>query len=292
MKLRSCILFVFLVFSSCLVFAQQSQDTGYYRVTTQDGNEYFGRILSRDSATVVLRTDKLGDLTIRAADIKAIGPVDRTRIVKGEYWDQNPQSSRYFWAPSGYGLRKGEGYYQNVWIFFNQVSYGITNNVTIGAGIVPLFIFAGESTPVWITPKVSFPVVKDKVNLGIGAMLGTVIGEENSGFGILYGSGTFGTRDKNITFGAGWGFAGGEMTKTPTLNLSAMLRVARRWYLLTENYYIGLQEEDPVTLLSFGARYAPRNIGVDFGLFVPATGIDGWVAIPWLGICVPFGNKR
>jgi hypothetical protein len=290
MKRSPCILIILLIFSSSLAFAQQGQDTATYRVITYDGNEYFGKMVSRDSASVVLRTETLGEITIRNSVIKSIGPVNPKNIVRGEYWDLNPQSSRYFFAPNGYGLRKGQGYYQNVWIFFNQVSYGITNNITIGAGIVPLFIFAGESTPVWITPKVSFPVVKDKINLGVGAFLGTIIGEEESGFGILYGSGTFGSRDKNITIGAGWGYAGGEMTRTPTLNLSGMVRIARKWYLLTENYYFGLQDEDALTLLSFGARYAPRNIGVDFGLVVPVSTGD-WLAFPWLGICVPFGKR-
>ncbi len=64
---------------------------------------------------------------------------------------------------------------------------GVTNYFSIGAGIVPVFLFGGGATPVWITPKFSIPVVKDKFNVGAGALVGTVLGASGTGFGLLYG---------------------------------------------------------------------------------------------------------
>jgi hypothetical protein len=291
MGLKFFLLAVISCFLTVFGYAQSERDS-IYRVITNDKNEYLGRLVKRDSVSVTLMTDKLGEITIKTADIKSIMAVDTRKLVDGQYWYENPQATRYFWAPSGYGLRKGEGYYQNVWVFFNQVSYGFTDHLTVGAGIVPLFLFAGSSTPVWITPKLSIPIVKDKFNLGVGALVGTVLGEEESGFGILYGSGTVGSRDRNFTLGLGWGYAGGEFAGTPTINFSGTYRVARGWYLLTENYYFDLGDEDPFALISFGARYAARNIGVDFGLFVPIGDIGSSIFAPWLGIAVPFGKGR
>ena len=265
--------------------------TTLWRVETLDENEYIGRILSRDGETLRLETDQLGVITIRTAEIKALEPIDIGKIVDGKFWFDNPQATRYFWSPTGYGLRPGEGYYQNVWIFFNQVSIGVTENVSVGLGVVPLFLFAGASTPIWLTPKVSIPIQPERINLGAGALVGTVLGEENTGFGILYGSGTFGSRDRNVNFGLGYGYGGGEFASTPTVTLSGMLRTGRRGYLLTENYWIDAGGTT-LLLLSAGGRYVGKSFSIDYGGFVPLAGdVETFIIIPWLGISVPIGKR-
>jgi hypothetical protein len=271
-------------------YSQEKNDS-MYRVETVDGNEYIGKIISRDSEGITLLTQQLGEIKIKNADIKKMSAISGVKLHDGRLWLDNPQASKYFIAPSGYGLKKGEGYYQNVWIFFNQFSYGLTNYFSIGAGIVPLFLFAGAETPVWINPKFSIPVVKDKFNVGVGVLAGTVIGLENSGFGILYGTGTIGSRDRNMSIGLGYGFSDGGLSKSPTFTLAGMYRTGPRWYLLTENYYIGISE-DPLAVISIGARYVTRRLGIDFGLFIPfQSDMGGFVAGPWLGINVPFGKR-
>ncbi|QMU31406.1 hypothetical protein HUW48_01490 [Adhaeribacter radiodurans] len=216
--------------------------------------------------------------------------VNTKNLKNGAYWFENPQSTRYLFAPNGYGLRAGEGYYQNITVVVNQISVGITDNVSIGLGTVPLFLF-GASTPVWVLPKVSFPVVKDKFNVGAGALVGTVMGEESAGFGIVYGITTLGSRDKNISLGLGYGYAGGDWARTPTLTLSGMLRTGNRGYLLTENYLIGTADGS-IGLITFGGRRIIKKVGLDFGLVLPAgSEIDSFIAIPFLGLTVPFGQK-
>jgi hypothetical protein len=287
---NSFYLFLLLLFFTLPSSAQVQQDT-IYRFETKDGNEYFGKIISQDNEKILVKTEKLGDITLYKSDIIKMEITNDKKIQKGEYWNENPQAARYFWVPNGYGLRKGEGYYQNVWVFVNQVSYGFTDNISVGVGMVPLFLFAGAPTPVWLTPKVSFPIVKDKINVGAGALIGTVLGEDGFGFGLLYGMSTFGSRDKNFTIGVGWGYADGEMGQRPTINLSGMLRTSRNWYLMTENYYLDFGGGG-VGLISFGARRMFKKLGLDFGLFVPFSTDDiTAIAFPWLGITLPFGKK-
>lgn len=271
-------------------YAQELQDSTLYSIETDDGNEYIGKIISRDGDHITLLTDKLGEIKIFTRYITSIKEISETSFKEGRYWFENPQAARYFWAPNGYGLKKGEAYYQNVWIFFNQASVGVTDNFSLGVGMVPLFIFAGTSTPVWITPKFSIPVVKDQFNVGLGALAGTVIGEENSSFGILYGSATFGSKDKNLSIGLGYGFAGGEWANGPALNVSGMLRTGPRGYLLMEHYYLGFGEEK-LALLSFGGRRIIKKISLDFGGIIPITSDIQFIVIPWLGITVPIGKK-
>ena len=189
-----------------------------------DGNEFIGVILEQSADKIKLKTDKLGEISILRSDIKKITQLSSTQSKKGTYWLDNPQSTRYFWTPNAYSLKEGEGYYQNVWIFFNQAVYGFTDHFSGAIGTVPMFLFGGTSTPAWFTLKYSVPVVKDKFNLGAGLLAGTVIGESNSNFGIFYGISTFGTKDNNVNIGLGWGFAGGEIAKNPTVNISGMFR--------------------------------------------------------------------
>lgn len=270
-------------------FAQVKQDTSLFLIETNDGNEYIGKIISQDKESVTIQTEQLGVLTIPKASIKRMEPISKKQFVKGEYWFDNPQSTRYFWQPNGFGLKKGEGYYQNVWILFNQASVGITDNLSIGAGMVPLFLFAGAPTPIWFTPKLSIPISPDKFNLGLGGLLGTVLGEPESGFGVAYGTATIGNRNTNMSVGLGYGYLSGNWADSPMVTLSAMIRTGKRGYILTENYYIGTTEDDAL-ILFFGGRRLIKNSGIDYGLMFPAVTGGSFVAIPWLGLTIPFGR--
>jgi hypothetical protein len=267
----------------------QTDSTALTRVEMNDGNEFIGHIVSQDTSILILQTDKLGNLTFNKKDIVKITPIHTENIKKGEYWFENPQSARYLWSPNGYGLKKGEGYYQNIWVLFNQVSYGVTNYFSVGAGILPVFLFGGGATPVWITPKFSIPVVKDKFNVGAGALVGTVLGESGTGFGLLYGLTTAGSRDMNISIGVGYGVSGSGWAKSPLISLSALARTGARGYLITENYYINLDGETLV-LISAGFRWVIKKAGLDFGLVMPVAADLTFFAVPWLGITIPFGK--
>lgn len=275
---------------------EQPTESPLYLIETKDGNEFIGRIIFEDEEVVQLQTEKFGEIKISRSDIRSMRRLEGTLAQDGSIWVENPQATRYFWAPNGYGLRKGEGYYQNLWVLWNQASVGITDNISIGAGVVPLFLFAGTSTPVWLTPKVSVPIIKDRFNVGGGALVGTVVGEEDMGFGIVYGVSTLGSRDRNITFGLGYGYAAGEWAQSPMINVSGMLRISKNGYLLTENYYISLGGgNEGISILSLGGRWMIRKVGLDFGLFVPVSEdltTDSFVAFPWLGFSVPFGSVK
>ena len=266
------------------------QDTTLYKIETRDGNEFIGEIVLEDSVKIQLSTASIGLITVQKKDIKSIELIDKKQIRNDEIWFTNPQSTRYFWSPNGFGLKEAEGYYHNIWVLWNQFAYGITDNFSIGGGIIPLFLFGGAPTPLFITPKFSFPVEKDKINIGAGALIGTILGESESSFGIVYGVSTFGTPDNNVSFGLGYGFTGDGWASSPMVNFNGMFRLSDRWYFLTENYYINSGGEG-FGLLTLGGRWMIRKAALDFGLVMP-IGIDsGFVGIPWLGFTVPFGKN-
>lgn len=289
--LRLAFLLVFLILFSPFTNAQTARDSVKSQIETMDGNEYIGIILNQTPKSIRLKTEILGEISIPRSEIKRITPLSATKSKDGTYWLDNPQATRYFWAPNGYNLKAGEGYYQNVWVLFNQATVGLTDYFSAGVGVVPLFLFEGAPTPVWVTAKFSLPVVENKVNLGAGALLSTVVGEDtDASFGILYGISTFGSKDRNLNIGLGWGFADGEMAKNPTLNISGTIRTGARGYFITENYLIGTPEETVVVTMVGGRRIIKR-VGLDFGVVMPFSNeMEGFIAVPWLGLTVPFGE--
>lgn len=290
LKKYLCLLF-FVIGISLSSSAQNNQDSIKSQIETVDGNEYIGIILEETSETIRIKTDKLGELSIPRSEIKRITQLGIIKSVGGAYWLDNPQATRYFWAPNGYNLKSGEGYFQNVWVLFNQAVYGFTDHFSGGVGVMPLFLFGGTATPAWLMAKFSVPVIENKFNLGAGALVGTVVGEENTGFGILYGISTFGSKDKNLNIGLGWGFAGGEMARNPTVNISGMIRTGAKGYFITENYFIGTPETF-VLITMLGGRSIIRRVGLDYGIVIPISPeMDGFVAAPWLGFTIPFGEK-
>jgi hypothetical protein len=276
------------------VFLQIVNDTStIWRIETADGNVFFGPVLSKDTSCVTMNTKILGIIIIPVDFIKDFTAVEKNEIKKGEVWMKNPQAARYFYAPNGYGLEKGKGYYQNTWVLFNQVSYGISDNLSLGAGLLPLFLFAGTATPVWITPKLSIPVVKEKFNAGLGLLLAGILGEDSQVFGIAYCVGTLGNHDRNITAGMGYGFYDGNFARRPLLNLSGMLRITRKGYLLTENYYFSSGEGNNIILFSLGGRTVWTRLSLDYGLFLPiAPEITDQIVLPWLGFTLPLGRNK
>ena len=295
--MKSCyslisLLLLLIVCPALEAFSQESTDTlKIWVIDTKDGNSFMGSITAEDSSGILLLTDIYGEVHIPLDQVKKRTSLTTTDLVEGAYWFENPHDTRYYFMTNGYGLQKGEGYYQNTWIMFNQVSYGITRHFTLGAGVVPLFLFAGSSTPFWITPKVAVPLVKEKLNLSGGMILGYMLGED-FGFGIGYGALTVGSRESNLTLGAGWAYADAQWADSPTLTLSGMTRVGKKTYLLTENYYIATGYNS-FLILSAGGRSVQRRLAIDYGLVFPiGADIGSFVAIPWLGIAVPFGNTQ
>jgi hypothetical protein len=293
---NSFLILVFLL--SCITIQRsysqntQADTASIYRIETTDGNEYLGTILFRDSITIRVKTINIGIIALKWKDINKVVRLEKEEIRNGSDWFQVLQSTRYFWSPNGYGLRKGESYYQNIWVLYNQMGTGISDNFSIGLGLIPLFLIAGTPTPVWITPKFSIPVVPDKFNLGIGALTGIVAGASSTGFGILYGLATLGSHDKNITVGLGYGFAAGSWTQRPLLSLSGMLRVSKKGYLMTENYLINFPDSK-LMIVGLGGRSLIRKAGLDYGLAIPVyTGMSTFIAIPWLGLTIPIEARN
>ncbi|WP_370089193.1 hypothetical protein [Ekhidna sp.] len=265
--------------NSCLAqTTEPAADSTIYHITTKDGNTYIGTIVERSSQSVVIATNTIGTITIPIDQISEIKEIIGS-MTDSRNWPHNFQSSNYFASTSAYGLKKGEGFYQNTWIFFNNFSYGVTDNFSIGAGVLATFFFTPEA-PVWLTARLTTPVVEDKLNVGIGGVYGTLDGET---FGYLYGMSTIGSRDANFTIGAGSGFVNEDFSDL-FLTFAGSIRASRNFYLLLDGYAI------ENTLFAFiGGRSMLGRASLEYGLLTSSEfSIAG---IPILGVTIPLHKK-
>ena len=278
MRAKSIILNLLICLSINLFGQELTRD--FTLIKVEDGNEYLGTILEENEDFLTMKTKTFAELKIKKSAIKSREVVNSDQLHEGEYWFENPNATRNLFGPTGYGLRKGEGYYQNFLLAYNSVSYGFTDNFTLGVGLIPVII--DDAFFYSITPKVSIPVQENKLNIGGGLLFMGVAGEH---FGIAYGVTTIGSRDKNFSFGLGYGFADGELADRPTITLSGMIRISKKFAFVTENWILS-----DFFLLTYGGRLIFEGISVDIG-FANSGDTGLFLGIPIAGITVPFGNR-
>ncbi|WP_194775321.1 hypothetical protein [Pararhodonellum marinum] len=276
-----------LLYSQPIWAQEESRVEQVFRVTTLDGNEFIGKIIHEDDESLTLRIGDFTKAIIQKHSIESIVLLTYRSLVDGVPWFDNFQATRYFFSPNGFALDKGESYYQNAWILLNQATFGVSDNISVSTGIIPLFLLGGSSTPVWLNVKASIPVVEDKHHIGVGALVGAVVDRKSTGFGVLYAVNTFGNKDQNINVGLGWAFSGKSSISHPIISLGGMYRTGPKGYFITENYFIP-SPDIHTAIISVGGRRFINRVGLDYGFIIPIASLGGFLAIPWLGMTIPF----
>ncbi len=262
------------------------KDSTLYRVETIDNNVFVGRLISRDGSDLVFQVEGIGKITVSQINIMSLDEIKPNRIKNGKYWFDNPTATRYLFTANAIGLKSGQGYYQNTWIFFNNFAVGLSDNITLGGGLVPTFLMGASYVPVWFNPKISIPVQKDNFYLAAGGVFGGITGADGYGVGVVYGVATLGNHDSNISFGLGYGYANNEWSSSPVFNISGMVRTSQKVYIISENYFFTFGNKT-TGIISAAIRYAPKHVALDFGLIRPSGNVD-FIGIPWLGVTLPF----
>ena len=257
-------------------FAQTSADTEsaaasdrFVRIVMNDGTVKLGQMISEDADFIRLKTNNLGDLNIPKYLVSNMMELTRSEYVRlsisnaGRKGRINPQSSRYFFAPSGIQLKQGEGYFQSN-IALNSVSIGVTENVTVGG----LLSFVGAGASLKIGKEIA-----EGVNASFGGIgFKDYIGELDRPIGLVFANITWGTEDRNLTINLGTGtkfetqispqswavtdstvydwnpdYVSYEYTITEydqgwvrplLLNVSGMVQISDFKWLISENYFI------------------------------------------------------
>lgn len=247
-----------------------------FRFQLIGGSTLIGRIISEDSTTVTINLLSDVETTIQKKIIVRKESVS-TKIKNGQFWFDDPNSTRLFFAPTGRRLKSGSGYFSVYELFFPMFAVGISDYVTLASGIS--FIPGSDNQIFYFAPKIT-PFQNDKFAISIGDFFVSFPNNRDN-LNILYTVGTASFNTSAITIGVGY-----ETTSDkPILFIGGEVRVARYAKLITENWFIADSEYG---FLSIGFRFLGERIAVDFALVSPLTERADPVYFPWIGFAYNF----
>ena len=224
----------------------------------------------------------------------------------------NSFGTRYLLTSNGYGLSLGDISYENHYIFGNVVNFGVTNYFSLGVGLSTYgFIFKGFPNTIMVSPKFSIPLIKEKINLAIGASVVTDIKKfttrEIRAYNLFYNAAlTYGSPSNNISIGyiynnqiiqnANTNYSSKDLPNLITL--SGIKRITNQSYLLSENF-IGKRKTsslnyDNLFSTYLGHRIALKHIGYNYGVLFTYKNerSNGFYLVstnitPYVGLIIP-----
>lgn len=272
---------------------QGMDSTKVYKIKLKDKAVFVGNIVQRDSMLIVMKTASVPRIDIPVDRIERIDEVGQMGAKNGDYWFPNSNATRYLFGPSAFNLKRGEGYYQNAYLALNSFNVGVTDYLTLGGGFELFSTFTTMITndfkPVFfLTPKISAQV-SEKFHAGGGAFyLSIPNSNSRSGYGIVYGIGTYGTLDHNLTCGLGWGFDDEKFSTQPVFTLSGMTRTSKSTALVSENWFL-YNNDELLSIYSYGIRFFGEKISVDLAfLNNPTIAQVIVIGIPYVDFVVKF----
>lgn len=258
-----------------------------YEVRLADGSLLFARISSVDGDRVTLTTSGGTVVEVERSQIRDLRLAEG-RVVEGEFWRKDANSTRLFFTATGRSLQRGEGYVGTYLIVLPFVAVGVTDRFTIGGGAPVLF---GEFEPFYLTPKLQL-VRSERANISVGALHFIFRGDgfdDGEDVGILYGVGTFGTDDKAVSLGLGFGYLGADFSSQPVAMLGAEARASRRVKWITENYFL---PGETGVVFTGGIRYLGERFAADVAVAGAAGDGDIGCCFPLLSFSYGFGRGR
>ncbi|WP_143196169.1 hypothetical protein [Archangium sp. Cb G35] len=267
------------------------------RITLKDGQELHGVVVRQDSQVVVLELADGDRMELPARQVKDIA-VERNAQVRdnGEIWFQDPNRTRYLYAPTGMMLRQGEGYFSQKELFFSSLNYGLTDHITVQAGaVVPAWLLGAPGFNFIGGIKVGGSV-GDRLHLAAGAqgLFLPGIGGMGGAVGFVFGTATYGTPDAHLSVGLGKPFtltnSGGSLDSTIITTLSGNLRLSQRVALVTENWLMPTFIESGNSQLPMINSLAVRLFGESWAVDLGGIRVPGLsLPIPWVDFAYNFG---
>ena len=281
----------------------QGQSTDYnendqLRIKLTDGTVIYAAFQDESDDMLNLTSELIGLISISKIHIKEVllirdseGAADSTQSKWPiDYYN----STHYIASPSAYGLKKGQSYYQNIGVFWNSYTVGITDkfSISMGGEIISLFL---QSIPVmYVSPKLSLPFKNNKGAFAVGTTIFTAPESNFKTFAFVSSSLTLGDRENNFTFGGGigWNNEGGYKDEVVPFYFSGMKRVSRKISLMTENWLIVENDFQDLTstIISAGIRihFDKPGSALNVGIWrLLGEELGDVVAFPYLSAVIP-----
>ncbi|RED99757.1 hypothetical protein [Marinoscillum furvescens] len=289
---RLLILLVLVIFLGPISSFGQAIDSTEYRVQTVDGNVYFGYIVEKQVEFFLFQTKSIGTIQIRFDDIQRIErTTGSTRPPKSSAKNSNdvllqfeyPQ--KYAGSPNAFGLEKGTGYYNNIYLVYNDFQIGLSDQFSMGGGFIPI-TDESESIPMWLRSNLSIPISKDMIHLEVSALNALMAGPEPAPFGAFFSKIAVGSPKNHISIGVGSYYDNGNWFPEPMVHFGGSLKVLWDVNFVTENY-----ASRNHAIYTGGCQVALGKIALDTGIFLYSDR-SSVVGFPYLGLIVPLTPSK
>lgn len=215
-----------------------------HQVTTKRGDVFLGRITQIQNTEVRFLFNKTIELSFQLTDLEEISVVDPARVGQkysydGERKEYSKKSQpfhgheRGFLLPTGFLLGKEESEYRNVGFIYSSFDYGLTDNLNVGAGAIPLLAANLFQFKLRVGTSLGEMV---HLSLNANAYLGFAIGDGGTTAASATGALTVGRPERNLTAGGGYGFGFGGSAADGLFigNLGGSYQLSRNWRILGE----------------------------------------------------------
>jgi preprotein translocase subunit YajC len=261
---------ILIYFSSNSLLAQSSLKQGdKIELLTKDGYQYVGTVKDFTSEIISIETNTHGKITLQRSEVSKVSLVGlKPSNTETDYYN----STNYFVNPSGYTLKKGQSFYQNVYGFFNSYTHGFSDQfqLSIGAEFVS-FIDNGIGMPgLFFSPRYSIPMDNNKGSWTVGGTSLLLLGDDQLVVGVVQGGVTFGSRGSNFTISTGFGFTSEDgfsnLGSTIPANVSGVHRLSKSLSLFTDNLLFFVDGE-VFGIYSVGLRFHIGRGALNLGIW-------------------------
>jgi len=242
------------IIDSDLNLTDESQE----HIVTMNNDNIMVGIVTQITSTVVYFKFHGNIMQLNLSDVKSIE-------VKGNSQDSSYEIQGHeslALSQTAYNFKKKQGEYRTYYAVAHMIDFGITDNISIGGGvIIPAIAF--------LRAKIS--TNNEDNNFNIGLVFGSYFGIiDNFGFEPVIQLGTVvtigdPTKFLNFGFGSLWPTEFPEDYLLP-ITIGGAMHLNSNWRLTMDNYIFVIPEYDEVTLLpTFGASWFNAKNRVDFG---------------------------
>jgi hypothetical protein len=252
-----------------------------YSFEIKDGSNRSGRLDSLNAVYYYINNPSIG---VDRISIKSVSKVKAIKLNKDGYFS-NPHYSRYFFGPSAIPHPKGEVYWNNIWLEYNTIQYGVTDNFSVGMGGLLFTSLSGYPT-LLPNAKYSFKL-NEKSHIAVGGLMLVInTSSKTSSASLPFVVYTYGDSEANISFGGGWAHEKTSgWSNRPTGYIAGIKRVARNWVVQGEAYLLNNSTANTILLTTL--RNIKPTSSWDFGAMI--LNFDGErFALPIIGYTIKF----
>lgn len=223
-----CLFFLGMFWAQGAVFAQSNAaDTSKvkFEIKTSDGNIHRGTVTKETPSTLtILRED---GMEIEIPKYVIVYKKESNKKTNNVPDRASEHASRYLYSPSAFPINKGEGYINLMYFSVVQAQYGLTDNFSIGITSTPILM------PTLVNVKYSAKL-DEKLHVSVGGQIGKLWFAEEETLGIGFANVTYGNKQENFTFNAGYGFYTGLDEQLPIFSACYAKEMSSKVAFITE----------------------------------------------------------